>query len=143
MIYKITVPIKKKMDGKWDKPPTLNDHIRAERTTIRTKTGKVFTKGSILKKTWQEYFSIYIRKDMGKIKIEKPILCRYHYHYPDSRADYSNIHSIFCKYFEDALQECGTIINDNQKYIKGFTADFDIDKEKPRIEVELEILEVE
>lgn len=143
MKYTVTIPIKKKLDGKWDKPPTLNDHIRAERTTIRSRNGRLLTKGAILKKTWQDYFSVYIRKDLKRTKIEKPVIVHYYYYYPDTRADYSNIHAIFCKYFEDALQGCGTIINDNQKYIKGFTAEFFIDKENPRIISVLEEVDYE
>jgi hypothetical protein len=40
------------------------------------------------------------------------------------------------------MQDCRLIPNDNQQYIKKFTADFYIDKFNPRVEVVLEELEV-
>lgn len=139
--YEITVPILKGNDGKWKKIPSLNEYILAERTTIRKMGNRLLTKGAVMKKTWQEYMSIYIRKSVGRLKIEKPIIIRYQYYMPDQKMDVGNIHSTTQKFFEDALQDCGTIINDNQKYIKGFTADFFVDKDNPHITVVLEIVE--
>lgn len=143
MIYGIVVPMRKKRDGKWDKPPSLNEYIKSERTTIYTRNGKFMTKGGALKKEWQKYFSIYIIKCLPNVKITKPIIVHYRYFYPDYRMDCGNIHCPIQKYMEDALQDCGVILNDNQRYIKGFTADFSIDKVAPRIEVDLEVLENE
>ena len=40
-----------------------------------------------------------------------------------------------------AVELCFDLTNDNQKCVVGFTASFDVDKDKPRIEVELETVE--
>lgn len=136
MIYTFTIPTKPKA-----KMPGLNDFIKAERVTFRTKHGKFMTKGAIMKKEWQEYISIFIRRDLGRLKINKPIIVHYHYFEPDHKRDFGNVHATCQKFTEDALQECGVISNDNQKFIKGFTADFDVDKENPHITVELEEVE--
>ena len=132
MIYKFTIPISEK-----HKLPSLNDYIRAERERIGGR-GKFLTKGAVMKREWQNYISVFIRKDLRGVKIEKPIIVHYHYFEPNRKRDFGNIHAPTQKFVEDALQDCGTIINDNQRYIVGFTADFAIDKENPRVEVELE-----
>lgn len=136
MVYKFVIPTTKEK-----KMPNLNDFIKAERVSFRTQTGKFMTKGAVMKKEWQTYVSMYIRKDLRGIKIDKPVIIHYRYFEPDKKRDYGNIHAFCQKVAEDALQECGTIINDNQKYVRGFTADFDIDKANPRIEIELEEIE--
>ena len=132
MTYKFTIPISEK-----HKLPSLNDYIRAERERIGGR-GKFLTKGAVMKKEWQQYISLFIHKDLRGVKIEKPIVVHYHYYEPNRKRDFGNIHAPTQKFVEDALQDCGTIINDNQRYIVGFTADFAIDKENPRVEVELE-----
>lgn len=136
MVYKFTIPTK----GKW-KLPSLNDYIKAERTTFRSRNGKLLTKGALLKKQWQEYMAIYIRKDLKSLKITKPVIIHYHYFEENKRRDLGNIHAPAQKFVEDSLQECGVLINDNQKYVVGFSADFDIDSINPRLEVSLETIE--
>ena len=132
MIYTFTIPTSEK-----HKLPSLNDYIRAERERIGGR-GKFLTKGAVMKKEWQQYISIFIRKDLKSLRIEKPIVIHYHYYEPNRKRDLGNIHAPVQKFVEDALQDCGTIINDNQRYLVGFTADFEIDKENPRVVVELE-----
>ena len=143
MTYKIVIPIKKKRDGKWNKVPSLNDFIKAERTTIYTKNGKFLTKGAVMKKEWQKYMANYICDCMGKVKIKEPMIMHYHFYEADHRRDWSNCFSTFVKFFEDSLQECGVILNDNQRFIKGFTAEFEVDGVNPRTEIEIEVLENE
>ena len=138
MIYTFTIPIKKNSQGKWSKLPGLNDFIKAERVTFRTKYGKFMTKGAIMKKEWQEYISIFIRRDLGRLKITKPVIMHYKYYEPDLKLDIGNRHATCQKFVEDALQECGVLINDNQRYVKGFTAEFFLNRENPKIIIELE-----
>ena len=133
MIYKFTIPT----TGK-NKLPSLNDYIAAERVRFKTKYGKFMTKGAKMKRDWQDYISIFIRKDLRGVHIEKPVIIHYHYYEFDRRRDIGNIHAPCQKFTEDALQECEIIANDNHNYVTGFTASFDYDKENPRVEVELE-----
>ena len=132
MIYKFTFPTKRK------KTPSLNEYISAERIRIKTKNGKLLTKGAIMKRQWQNDIGVYILNQLRNVTIEKPIIVHYHYFEENKKRDIGNIHAPFQKFCEDALQDCGTIANDNQNGIVGFTATFDVDKENPRIEVELE-----
>jgi len=132
MMYKFTIPTDRK------KLPSLNDYIAAERVRINARSGKFLTKGAVMKKEWQSYISLFIRKDLRGVKIEKPILIHYRYFEENRKRDLGNIHAPCQKFVEDALQDCKVIANDNQKCVVGFTANFDVDKDNPRVEVILE-----
>lgn len=54
----------------------------------------------------------------------------------DGRRDPDNVFSAV-KYILDGMVEFGTIPNDNQKYVKGISNELFIDKNDPRIEVEV------
>lgn len=58
------------------------------------------------------------------------------WHEPNIKRDPDNI-MVGQKFILDALVHAGTIQNDNQKYINSITHRFDVDRENPRIEVEL------
>lgn len=58
---------------------------------------------------------------------------------PNAKRDIDNIAS-GAKFVLDGLVRAGTIPNDTQKHIKGITHQFEIDRQNPRVEVE--ILEV-
>lgn len=121
--------------------PDLNDYLQAERVSRRTPNGKFFTRGAEMKKKWQQYIITFIRKDLKRLKITKPVIIHYHYYEPNARRDLGNIHAVAQKFIEDALQITKVLVNDNQKCVRGFTADFDIDKDNPRIVVEIEEVE--
>ena len=121
--------------------PDLNDYLQAERVSRRTPNGKFFTRGAEMKKKWQQYIITFIRKDLKQSKITKPVIIHYHYYEPNARRDLGNIHAVAQKFIEDALQITKVLANDNQKCVRGFTADFDIDKDSPRIVVEIEEVE--
>lgn len=121
--------------------PDLNDYLQAERVSRRTPNGKFFTRGAEMKKKWQQYIITFIRKDLKRLKITKPVIIHYHYYEPNARRDLGNIHAVAQKFIEDALQITKVLANDNQKCVRGFTADFDIDKDNPRIVVEIEEVE--
>jgi Holliday junction resolvase RusA-like endonuclease len=121
--------------------PDLNDYLQAERVSRRTPNGKFFTRGAEMKTKWQQYIITFIRKDLKRLKITKPVIIHYHYYEPNARRDLGNIHAVSQKFIEDALQITKVLANDNQKCVRGFTADFDIDKDNPRIVVEIEEME--
>jgi len=132
MMYKFTIPTDRK------KLPSLNEYIAAERVRIGGKGTKFLTKGAIMKRDWQSYISLFIRKDLRGVRIEKPVLIHYRYFEADRRRDLGNIHAPCQKFVEDALQDCHVIANDNQKCVVGFTANFNVDRENPRVEIVLE-----
>jgi len=79
-----------------------------------------------------------IRYQLRKAKVEKPIRITYTFYEADGRRDLGNI-SFIDKPFEDALQVCKVLQNDNQTWVKelhfilGGT-----DKKNPRILIEIE-----
>lgn len=121
--------------------PSLNELIVEERKVCRTSGGRIVTGGAQMKKKWQRYIDGYIRTQLHGVHIEKPIIVHYHYFEPNHKRDFGNIHAVCQKFFEDSAQNVGLIVNDNQRCIKGFTADFDFDKDNPRIEITLEEIE--
>lgn len=132
MTYKFTIPTKNK------KIPSLNEYIAAERVKIWNNGTKMLTKGAVMKKEWQSFISIFIRRDLRGLKIDSPVIIHYHYFEKNANRDVGNIHAPCQKFTEDALQDCKVISNDNQKCVVGFTASFAIDKENPRVEIEIE-----
>ena len=135
MTYKFTFPTKN------NKTPSLNEYIAAERVRLGGRNGKMLTKGALMKREWQNKIAIYIFNQLRKVTIEKPVIIHYHYYEENAKRDIGNVHAPFQKFCEDALQECKVIANDNQKCVVGFTALFDVDKQNPRIEVEIEEIE--
>ena len=121
--------------------PDLNDYLQDARVTKKTANGNLSTRGAEMKKKWQQYIITFIRKDLKRLKITKPVIIHYHYYEPNARRDLGNIHAVAQKFIEDALQITKVLANDNQKCVRGFTADFDIDKDSPRIVVEIEEME--
>ena len=135
MTYTFTIPTEKR------KLPSLNEYIAAERVRLGGRGGKFLTKGAVMKREWQSYISLFIRRDLKSLKLDKPVIIHYHYFEENRRRDLGNIHAPCQKFTEDALQDCGVIANDNQKCVVGFTAHFDVDKAKPRVEVSLETVD--
>lgn len=113
----------------------LNDYIKAERITMRQNGKIVNTKGNILKKESQEYIIWYIRKQLKGLTISKLVFLDYMYYEPNTKRDKDNVSGFFHKVFQDSLVLAGTLSNDGWKNIKGFKDDFDVDKNRPRIEV--------
>lgn len=134
MIYKFTY---------YGELPSLNEYLSSERVHFKTRNGGFSTKGARMKKDCQKHIRSNIVRDLKNTKITKPIIIHYKFFNKDRRKDVGNIFSVADKFICDALQETGTIINDNQKYVKGFTSEFYVDSKNPRIEVELEECEVD
>lgn len=94
--------------------------------------------GGHMKKKYQAIITQFIRRDLKRLKINKPVSIHYHFYEVDRRRDKSNIASLAMKFIEDALQQCGVLQNDNWDCVAGFDYEFFIDKKEPRIVVELE-----
>ena len=117
--------------------PNLNDLIAAERQQIR-RNGKFTTLGNTLKQDNQELVIWNLRSQLREIHINHPIMIKYDFFEPNRKRDLDNISAFAHKVIQDALVKSGIIDNDGWKNITGFTDQFFVDKENPRIEVTLE-----
>ena len=114
-----------------EKLPSLNDYINACRTNYYI--------GAKLKKNVESKISTYILVAKAKKTLQptdKPIIVHFEWHEKTMRRDTDNIASAK-KFILDAMQTAGIIINDNRKYVKGFTDNF-FDADKDFVVVTLE-----
>ena len=63
---------------------------------------------------------------------------RYRWYEKDRRRDLDNVSSFGRKVIQDALVQTHVIKNDGWKEITGFSDEFFVDADNPRIEVEIE-----
>lgn len=110
--------------------PGLNEYLQAE----RRRKGR-YNAGNEMKQHWQTYITAYIRRDIGRKRIEDPVRIHYTFYEPSKRRDLDNIAAAAHKFIQDALVKSGVIPDDGWKYVRGFTDEFQIDKKNPRIEV--------
>ena len=113
--------------------PGLNEIIDASRANYRV--------GNALKQKTQEIVTWCIRQQLRGVKIEKPVILRYMFYEPNRRRDKDNIASGAHKIVQDALVKSGVLQNDGWRNISGFEDRFDVDKQNPRVEIEIEDLE--
>lgn len=94
--------------------------------------------GGRIKRDGMNICALAIRTQLRRVKIQNPIILNYRFYEYDRKRDLGNLLAFTDKCFEDALQECGVIQNDGQKYVKGISSgEVIIDKANPRIEVEI------
>lgn len=124
MIYKLI--IKGRLDGQ-------NEYIRACRTSPY--------KGSDMKHDNEAKVMQAIYEQFGRLRIQKPVIMRYAWYEKNTRRDLDNISSFGRKVIQDALVKTKILQNDGWANIKGFLDRFYVDKENPRIEVEIEVIE--
>lgn len=112
--------------------PGLNELIEAERRNRFI--------GAKLKK---QYETVVMRsaRSLGNVEFNEPVYMVYHWYEKDRRRDKDNICAFGRKVIQDALVKAKYLKNDGWKNIAGFEDRFYVDKEKPRVVVE--ILEVE
>lgn len=67
-----------------------------------------------------------------------PVTLHYRFFEPNCRRDLDNIAGFAHKVTQDALVSCGILTDDGWKEIKGFTDVFAVDRNQPRIEVDIE-----
>jgi len=83
-----------------------------------------------------------INKQIGLIQVSEATEIHYTWFEQNMKRDIDNV-AFFKKFINDAMVKSGLIINDNQKHIKGFRDYFEIDKDNPRIEVEIKVIKNE
>lgn len=113
--------------------PSLNDYL--------AEIGKNPKAGGRFKADYTKPCVSAIRRCLRGWKVTNPpVILHYKFyeHKKGKRRDVSNIFSLCAKFFEDALQQCGTIPNDNPDYISNFTTEFYWIEDEPYIEIEIE-----
>ena len=113
--------------------PSLNDWL--------AEYGKNPKAGGRMKADFMNVCILFIRKSLMGWKVTKPpVILHYKFYERNKgiRRDVSNIFNFCSKVFEDALQKCGTIKNDNPDWIENFTTEFHWIDGEPYIEIEIE-----
>jgi Holliday junction resolvase RusA-like endonuclease len=132
MTYKVV--IKGKFHGNHT-APGWNDRISASATHPKA--------GGRMEKDFVMVCANHIRTQLKRAKIEKPIRITYVFHESDKRRDLGNI-SYIDKPFEDALQICKVLENDNQTWVKELHFILgETDKLNPQIEITIEEIDDE
>ena len=114
--------------------PNLNDGFYGERIAIR-KNGKFTTKGNAMKQEYQRKVVSAVRSQLRGIHINKPVKIYYTFYEKNRKRDLDNISAFAHKVIQDGLVQCGLLANDGWKNIVGYSDDFYVDKDNPRIEV--------
>lgn len=111
-----------------DRLNSLNDYTDACRTNQY--------KGSDMKKQNERVVMFYINQCRMK-KVEKyPIKVKINWYEKNRRRDIDNI-TFATKFILDSLVKTGIIVDDSQKYVHEIEHHVHVDKENPRIEVQL------
>jgi Holliday junction resolvase RusA-like endonuclease len=108
--------------------PNLNEYTRACRTNRYV--------GARMKEKAEEMISAYILEQMKGICFEKTVELSFRWYEPNKKRDLDNI-CFAKKFILDALVSNGIIVADGWKGVIGFTDQFFVDKENPRIEVDI------
>lgn len=105
----------------------LNDYISAERTS-RYMDADMKARNEALVK-------LAIKQQMRGIRIGEPVFMEYRWYEKNRRRDLDNISSFGRKVIQDALVQTHVLQNDGWKEIEGFSDEFFVDADNPRIEV--------
>lgn len=112
--------------------PSLNDYVRENRTN---KFG-----ANNLKKHVQRCLCTSIKQAVFEGNCHKvnnyPIWLKLTWYEPNLRRDVDNI-QFGAKFILDAMVEYGLIENDSQKFVRSLSHSVRVDKENPRVEVEI------
>jgi len=107
----------------------LNEYIRAERTNRQL--------AAKLKAQTEADIIILCRQQLRGVNIENPVYMRYMWVERDRHRDKSNV-AFAKKFIEDALIKAGVLKDDGWREIMGFSDEFGVDKQNPRVEVNIE-----
>lgn len=109
--------------------PGLNQYILACRSNRYA--------GAQMKKDTEKKISLYIMQQLKGVHIDGTVKLTFRWYEPNKRRDLDNI-SFAKKFLLDALVSNGIIDADGWRGVIGFTDEFFLDKENPRIEVDIE-----
>lgn len=108
--------------------PGLNDYISAERIHRQ--------RAAALKRKCELAVRTAIASQI-KEPLFEPVVMHYTWVEKDKRRDKDNISSFGRKVIQDALVKAGYLENDGWSNIAGFSDGFEVDKENPRVEIEI------
>lgn len=108
--------------------PGLNEYIDAERSHRAA--------AARMKAETQELIGWYIRAQLGAVRITRPVWMHYTWVEPNRRRDRDNI-AFAHKFVQDALVQMGVLQGDGWKHILGHSDAYAVDKDRPRVEVEI------
>jgi hypothetical protein len=83
---------------------------------------------------------VAIRRDLKGVKLKTPIRCTYYIYAQDKRHDRGNLYSATEKSFLDALQSCKVLANDSWDMCYDGVFHTMLDRDNPRVVVEIEEL---
>lgn len=81
---------------------------------------------------------MYIKRHLRGVEIKNPVFIRYLWVERNKRRDLDNITSFGHKIIQDALVTTGVLEDDGWDEIIGYSDEFAVDKNNPRIEVVIE-----
>lgn len=113
--------------------PSLNDYL--------AEIGKNPKAGGKMKKDSMWICIAAIRKYLKGWKVERPPIVIHYRFYERNKGVKRDVMNIFCycdKVFEDALQSCKVITNDNPAWVENTTHEFYWITGEPYIEIEIE-----
>lgn len=109
--------------------PGLNEYINENRAHAQ--------KGARFKKKHQELVMWYILEQLGRKPIQRPVYLKFTWYEMDKRRDLDNVSSYGRKIIQDALVKSGKLYDDGWGYVVGYADKFRVDKDRPRIEVQI------
>lgn len=107
--------------------PGLNEYTKACRSNRYA--------GAKMKQDTENIICWEIKRQLGN-KVFTAVTLKFSWYEPNKRRDYDNI-AFAKKFVLDSLQACLTLSGDGWKNIKGFSDEFCVDKQNPRIEIEI------
>lgn len=110
--------------------PGLNEYSDIERRASGAQAA------ARLKRDTQELIGWYIRAQLRGLRIERRARLEYLWVEPNRRRDMDNI-AFAHKFVQDALVEQGVLGGDGWRYISGFVDTFDVDRQRPRVEIKI------
>jgi Holliday junction resolvase RusA-like endonuclease len=108
--------------------PNLNEYTRACRSNKYV--------GARMKATSERIITTYIQQQLKGVAFKNTVELSFRWYEPNKKRDLDNI-CFAKKFILDALVSNGIIIADGWKGVIGFTDNFYVDKENPRIEVDI------
>ena len=110
----------------------LNDYTKACRTNRYL--------GAEMKKKMEGIVTAHIMQQLKGVKFETPVVLSFRWYEPNRKRDLDNI-SFAKKFALDALVKNGVLVNDGWEWVRGFTDEFFVDRDHPRIEIDIEGVE--
>ena len=112
--------------------------------TYKTKKSKTFLVGLnwyrnahyLVSNKVKQYYHELVAKQIKKERFDK-IKLHYKVYAQRNGTDGHNIRAVLEKFFMDGLVESGAIKDDDISHVLGDTSEYFIDKESPRIEIEI------